>query len=170
MHDLLIASAVEDYRRSAIPYRAYFLQLFASFNGWCTAVTGSQVDTVALRSIMKKPEVWRYLFEENIDSSLLTVTRKLYILTRVRPLALHRMNTAVWQGMLKDPYDWEGLIWLWYTVRCHLSHGSLGLAVPSGELIVRYAYESLYIFMTEIVRRIVSQRTAANPEYIRNNP
>ncbi|OYX43094.1 hypothetical protein B7Y94_02225 [Candidatus Saccharibacteria bacterium 32-49-12] len=136
------------YNRARIDYRSAFVLMYASFNSWYRYVTGSRFDSRAVGKIQDMPVMWVALFDDQADgSSMSGILRRLYYLTNAQS------NPGEYRQIINDPYDWKGLISLWYRVRCQVVHGEPVAECSTGELIVKYCYESLNIFMLEVIRR-----------------
>jgi hypothetical protein len=140
----------DDFHRGVIDYRSPYLLLYASYNRWYRATTGTSISVLALESVIAQTQVWRKLFD-NPDSHMVTYMRKLYVLTTLAPVPSPAKKR--WQGSLTDTYDWQGLIWLWYGVRCLISHGYDRQQYPQLDSVLLYAYESLKLFMVEILKQ-----------------
>ncbi len=143
---------IQLFHQSDIRYAHYFLILFSSFNSWYRQRTGQKSDALALRQLQNDVSIWHALFDGNGDQSILPVLRKLYVLTQHR--SVEGAAVSQWAGRLCDPYDWQGVVWFWYTMRCRLVHGEVYAVSALHEVYVRYAYESLHIFMSEVVRQL----------------
>ena len=127
------------YERAQVDYGDMYMKLYVSFNAWYRKTTGSDFDREALRILEKRFVIW----DDYIAGHVL---RNLKV--------FHEKITG-------DTTDWQRLISYWYQVRCQLFHGSSEL--KEGE--VRLAYESLNIFMDEIVRRM--KRSFTDEDYLR---
>jgi len=71
--------------------------------------------------------------------------KRLVDVTQKQPL---KNETNHWNGEIQNVDDWQSLIEYWYQVRCKIVHG-VGLDAVYTWL----AYETLDIFMQEIIRR-----------------
>jgi hypothetical protein len=76
--------------------------------------------------------------------------RKIMALSLFRPL----QSRGSWNGAVTSLEDWEGMIQFWYSVRCSLIHANDETQNAWYPMYVQLAYESLNIFMTEIVLRL----------------
>jgi hypothetical protein len=57
--------------------------------------------------------------------------------------------SAYWSGSVESKEDWKSLIEYWYQVRCIVVHGN-----TLQDQYVRLAYDTLSIYMVEIVSRM----------------
>ena len=80
-----------------------------------------------------------------------SIVEQIAILTAKRPA---RPMGQVWGGCVKDRYDWHSLIYFWYQTRCDLFHGLTEPGRSYHDLQIKLAYESLNVFMGEIIRRM----------------
>jgi hypothetical protein len=139
-----------NFSRSAIDYRSHYLTLFTSFNQWYASQTKTRVSADAIDRIKTDTRMWR-AFLTSDDTHMMGYMRKLYVLTNLSPLPL-RFGTR-WSGRLEDACDWQGVIWLWYAVRCMVSHGSAHKEYIHLETIVMYAYHSLQLYMSHVLKQ-----------------
>lgn len=133
------------YFDAQINYVDYYIRLYISYNAWYRAVTGETNDREALAKLKKRFVIWDDYVKGRTMSALKMYVDKIVIDTAKSPLAAN----LYWDGTVKGYDDWKGIIEFWYQVRCSLVHGS---DVP--RRYVWLAYESLEIFMNEIVRRM----------------
>jgi hypothetical protein len=133
------------YKKAQIDYVEQYIRLYIAYNAWYRQVTGSYNDREAISMLKKRFVVWDDYCNGRTLVSLNIYVDRLARLTNERPLP----NNSLWDGTIKDVHDWKGLIEFWYQVRCFLVHGS---DVP--QKYVWLAYETLDIFMAEIVRRM----------------
>jgi hypothetical protein len=123
-------------------------------------VTGKVMDSHALRLLKYRDALWiEYKRGESLER-LRPIVRRVTILSQVRPLVPH----GDWSGTLDGPDDWEGLIHFWYSIRCSLVHGNDESRHVLFPIYTQLAYESLNIFMTEIVTRL--QRAAVYKDHV----
>jgi len=139
------------YKESQINYVQRYLVLFSAYNLWFRATTGKTVDALAIQSLKQREDIWVASELGETLPQLRSVMIKLYVLTNHRPL---NDEGRSWRGYLEDQYDWRGLIDFWYAVRCDLIHANSIQQRSYYPLLVKLAYDSLHIFMTEIIRRI----------------
>jgi len=141
---------VVPFRQSQISYAEKYLLLFSAFNAWYRRVTGERIDARALHALMYRDAVWvEYRRGESLER-IRPIIRKITILSNVRPLHSY----GDWPGSLDGPDDWQGLIHFWYAVRCTLVHANADAQQSYYPLYTQLAYESLNIFMTEVVMRL----------------
>jgi len=136
------------FERSDISYADAYARLYISYNAWFHKVTGKQNSFEAIRLLKTRFVIW----EEYERGS---------VLVRMRPVVERivkylrndgAVHTPRWTVSLSNASDWTNLIQFWYEVRCELFHGNLN--VMRDEQAVQLAYESLYLFMEEIVKRM----------------
>jgi len=139
------------YQESQINYVQRYLVLFSAYNLWFRVTTGQTVDALAIRSLKRREDIWVAGEIGETLPQLRSLMIKLYVLTNHRPVY---DDGRSWKGYLQDQYDWKGLIDFWYAVRCDLIHASSIRQRSYYPLLVKLAYDSLHIFMTEIVRRV----------------
>lgn len=145
-----VASVVHAFQSSQVQYDDKFLLLFSSYNSWYRSVTGESIDARALRAVKLRDALWgEYLRGECLER-LRPLMRRITLLTRIRPL---RSGSLV-DGVLTGPDDWEGLIEFWYTIRCDIVHGNATVLEAHYPVYAKLAYETLQIFMTEVVMRL----------------
>lgn len=130
---------------AAIDYRAAFSMLFVAFTRWLRSQTGQHTLRDGLIFFSQQPSVWSTLYKN--DSRLKSAMTALYILTQLRPL----QDSRDWPGMLRDEFDWQGIGWLWYRIRCVIVHGEFVTAAT--EVMVGYAYVTLHDFMVAVMNR-----------------
>jgi hypothetical protein len=133
------------YKKAQIDYIEQYVRLYIAYNAWYRQVTGSYNDREAISMLKKRFIVWDDYCNGRTLKSLGIYVDRLVQLTNERPLP----SNSLWDGTVKDVHDWKSLIEFWYQVRCFLVHGS---DVPPKY--VWLAYETLDIFMAEIVRRM----------------
>lgn len=138
------------FQQSQIQYEDKFLLLFSAYNAWYRSVTGEDRDAYALRAIKLRDVVWAEYERGVCFEALRPLMRRIALLTSLRPLRSNRS----WSGKLDGPDDWEGLIEYWYAVRCDIVHANELMLKAYYPVIVKLAYESLSIFMTEVVARL----------------
>jgi len=137
------------FDRSTIEYRDLFMRLYVAYNAWYRKVTGKDNDYEAIQILKERFVIWDdYLQGRSLDA-LRQVLIRIVIQTANTPL---KSELGGWSGRVNDSDDWRGLIHFWYEVRCGLFHGSSYAVEHTTE--VQLAYESLYIFMAEVVSRM----------------
>jgi hypothetical protein len=135
------------YKKAQVDYVEQYIRLYISYNAWYRYVTGTVNDREAI-SVLKK----RFIMWDDYCKGKTLVDMRLYVerlvtYTNERPLS----NNSIWNGVVKDADDWRSIIEFWYQVRCFLVHGS---DIP--QKYVWLAYETLELFMREIVQRMQS--------------
>jgi len=128
--DALIKSVIFRYHeRSVIDYEGLYMNLYVSYNAWFRRVTGCSNDKEAIRSLKNRFVLWDDYQNGRALEGLDSIMNLLSL----------------------DIRDWKGLIDYWYSVRCDLFHGEV---LHYSQTDIRYAYESLKIFMDEIILRM----------------
>ncbi len=126
---------------SKIDYFSLYMNLFASFNCWYYEMAGAKSNYEGLKRLKNKFGIWQRYYDGQTMPEL---------------EALFRVVVSFCQDSEipgpTDQYDWVGLMNFWYKVRCDLVHGSLFRASQEHVLTVKLAYDSLFIFMSEVVR------------------
>lgn len=134
------------YQQSQIDYGLSFVQLYIAYNAWYREVTHSGNDRQALAMLKKRFVIWDDYQQNKTLHQLRPYMQRLSELSQQKPIASTQLY---WDGEFRDEYDWRSLIEFWYQTRCLIVHGS--------EYRARYAwlaYETLNIFMGEIVERM----------------
>lgn len=119
--------------------------MYIAYNAWYRQVTNTTNDRQALSLLKKRVIIWNDYANGKTLKPLGVMLEKLVELTQREPLK----KTAYWSGSIENTTDWCSLIEYWYQIRCLLVHGSL--------INARYvclAYETLHLFMTEIITRV----------------
>ena len=116
------------FDKAQIDYCDLCMRLYVSFNAWYRQTTGTEFDREGLTRLKKRFVIW----DDYMSGRVLEDLRMLHL----------RING--------DTSDWQGLISYWHRIRCQLFHGALMTDNES----VKLAYESLNIFMKEIVTRM----------------
>lgn len=137
------------FMKSRIDYDTSYVTLYSAYNAWYRSETGQRSDQKALAAIKLRGDVWDDALQDRCMSGLRSILRRLYVLTNHRPL----IGSTSWEGTLRDENDWRGLIELWYCLRCTIVHGNTAMSNPYHEIYVKLAYESLFLFMNEMVGR-----------------
>lgn len=139
-----------NFQNSQVRYEDKFLILFSAYNAWYQAVTGEPTDSEALRAVRLRDSIWAEYYRGECFELLRPLLRRIAILTTLRPLR----STRSWSGVVRGPDDWEGLIEFWYAVRCDHIHANSAVLQGHYPVLTKLAYESLSIFMTEMVLRL----------------
>jgi hypothetical protein len=148
---------VEAFQDARIDYKSAYLRLYASYNAWYRFASGHTLDTLALEAMKQRYEIWRDYFDHNCLELLRSPMRRIYVLTQHRPLIT---NSGV-SLALEDDSDWQHLIDFWYVVRCDIVHNTPSCLHGYYEQFVRLAYESLMVYMTEVVSRLSAQERSS---------
>ncbi|MDB5161660.1 MAG: hypothetical protein JWM52_168 [Candidatus Saccharibacteria bacterium] len=139
------------FERARIDYSDLYAKEYIAYNAWFRKVTSCDADHEAIKQVVKRFVIWDDYLHGRTLTSLGPIVEQIAGLTHKSPV--HSASTA-WDGTVKDALDWRGLIYFWYQTRCDLFHG---LTMP-GQIYhdtkIRLAYESLSIFMGEIVKRM----------------
>lgn len=133
------------YERAQVDYVNKYMALYASFNAWYRDQTGTQNDRQALNHLRRGNTLWTEYCEGITLHGMVHYMRMLVEYTQREPLSY---ATPHWRGEVADTRDWVSLIEYWYRVRCLVMHGAV-IQAPY----VYLAYETLNIFMTEIIHR-----------------
>lgn len=144
------------YDRAQLDYNDLYMRLYVAYNAWFNRVTGAPNDREAIRQLKKRFVIWDDYQRGRVMVALKPIVEDIVKLTnRTRTLSVR----------LEDADDWQNLIEFWYQVRCHLFHASGVFGDTQQAIWTRLAYQSLNIFMTEVVDRM--NRTFTNGDYIR---
>jgi hypothetical protein len=142
------------YNRAQIDYSDYFLRLYIAYNAWYKKVTGQENDFEAIALLKQRFVIWDDYLKGETLAPLRPIVKKIVVLTHVRSLTTDRNTFNCWSGRVDDENDWKGLISFWYSIRCKIIHGSWLPAHSFEMVLVQLAYESLNMFMTEIIARM----------------
>lgn len=134
------------YKKAQVDYIPHYIHLYIAYNAWYREVTGTTNDRQALNSLKKRSVIWDDYRSGKTMRTLTIYMERLYELTQREPFS---SKTLYWSGSIESVTDWRSLIEFWYQVRCKLVHGS-----PVAPRYVWLAYETLDIFMGEIVERM----------------
>ena len=133
------------YDKSRIDYTDQFMRLFVAYAIWFRGVTGKTTDRHAIESLKKRFVIWDEYYQDKAMIAL-------------KPIAANIAKMTSTDGLIKtkvaDADDWRQIIEYWYEVRCHIFHGNLTFGETYSHIYVKLAYDSLSIFMDEIVRRM----------------
>lgn len=136
------------FDRARIDYAERYVHLYIAYNAWFRRVTKSTFDRDGIARLKKRFGIWADYLEGNTLQELRPVVERIAAYTVAHPL----LNTkGKWDGIVHDSGDWQGLISFWYHIRCDLFHGEL---IDVESPLIQWAYESLYIFMHEIICRM----------------
>jgi len=139
------------YERAQIDYSDLFMKEYIAYNTWFRKVTGCSVDHETIKRVTRRFIIWEDYTHGRTLIELGPIVEKISLLTWGQPV--QPMGSA-WNGVVKDGLDWKGLIYFWYQTRCDLFHGLTLPGRAAHDRQIKLAYESLNIFMTEIMRRM----------------
>lgn len=138
-------SIVRLFDAARIEYEVLYIRLYIAYNAWYREVTGSIHDREAITQLKRRVIIWDEYISGVALRSLKPLMERLFDLTQRQPLG----STAYWEGVIQSKYDWPSLIEYWYQVRCIVVHGG-----TLESIYTRLAYESLFLFMQEIIYRV----------------
>jgi len=144
------------YERAQLDYCDLYMRLFVSYNAWFRHVTTQQHDRAAINALKKRFVIWD---DYRCGRSMQQLRAK------ISPIVIMTNRDHSLGVVVKDEDDWQSLIEFWYQVRCHLFHGSSLFSESQQLTWAKLAYESLNIFMAEVVDRM--KRSFTNDDYIR---
>ena len=133
------------YKKAQVDYTELYVRIYIAYNAWYRQVTGSTNDREAISTLKKRFIIWDDYCSGKTMPQLRMYVERLSKLTIETPIACN----TLWNGIVESADDWRGLIEFWYRVRCNVVHGS---EVPPKY--VWLAYETLELFMSEIVERM----------------
>jgi hypothetical protein len=140
-----IEPIVRWYKRAQVDYIEQYIRMYVAYNAWYREVVGTLNDREALAKLKKRVIIWDDYAQGKTMQNLRPYMEKLVDLTQHHPLG----QTLYWEGVIDSTTDWRSLIEYWYQIRCLLVHGSM-----VETKYIWLAYETLDIFMGEIVSRI----------------
>jgi hypothetical protein len=144
------STIMRTFTQAQINYAEKYIVLFSAYNAWYRHVTGESVDARALELLKYRDALWIEYKKGECLERLRPLVRKLVILTAIRPVA-PRGN---WCGSISDANDYEGMMQFWYTVRCAIVHSNEEMQSALYSTYISLAYDSLNIYMTEVVLRL----------------
>jgi hypothetical protein len=139
------------YERARIDYSDLYVRQYIAYNAWFRKVTNCDADHEAIKEVCRRFVIWDDYLQGRTLTSLGPVAEQISDLTYKYPV---RPMGPVWNGVVRDAFDWRGLIYFWYQTRCDLFHGVTLPGYAHHDLQIRLAYESLSIFMGEIIKRM----------------
>ncbi len=143
------------YYRSQLDYFDQFINLFIAYNAWYKKVTEENNDRRAIDALKLRDGIWKEYLTGQTMTSLSPHLNRIVEITNEGPLLNQTRESDVhWDGIVKDSKDWPSLIEYWYRIRCNIFHGTKSPEEGRENELVRLAYESLNVFMGEIVRRM----------------
>ena len=153
------------YDRAQLNYIDLYVNLFISYNAWFKKATSKSRDRDAINELKKRFIIWDEYASGTKMNNLVPIAKKVSELTTVQPLTNLTGSDRYWDGVVKDEWDWKSLIEYWYRVRCNLFHGSKSPDDYRDQELIKLAYESLNIFMTEIVGRMETHMSTGTKQY-----
>lgn len=132
--------------KAQIDYVDCYIKLYIAYNAWYRRVTGTTNDRQAIATLKKRFIIWDDYSSGRSLRYLRPIMKHLVELTQREPFA---STSAHWNGEIANIYDWRSLVEYWYQVRCSVVHGN---DTPDKYIIP--AYESLNVFMHEIISRM----------------
>lgn len=150
---MLLTKIEKQYEVARINYATQFLLLYVAYNAWYYQVTGTRNDREALTLLKQRHIIWHDYCWGKTMPALRSYMQQLAELTQREPF---ESTTAAWNGEVVHSTDWRSLIEFWYQVRCALVHGSEVRQDYTG-----LAYQTLDIFMDEIIQRTKAYRASS---------
>ncbi len=144
------------YERAQLDYCDLYMRLFVAYNAWFRHVTAQQHDRAGINALKKRFVIWD---DYRCGRSMEQLREKM------APIIVMTHRDHSLGIVVKDEDDWQNLIEFWYQVRCHLFHGSSLFSESQQLTWAKLAYESLNIFMAEVVDRM--KRSFTNEDYVR---
>lgn len=132
------------FKKAGFDYEQHYIYLFIAYSSWYQSVTGTTNDRQALTRLKRRFAIWEEYLNGMALFGMKECLEKIADYTQRRPF----ISNIYWSGTVENSSDWQSLIEFWYQVRCLLVHGT----EVEGDYL-RMAYDSLYIFMEEIVTR-----------------
>lgn len=134
------------YKKSQIDYTQHYINMYVSYNAWYRQVSGSMNDRQAIGILKKRYIIWDDYLHGKTMRTLRPYMERLAELTQREPFM---SENTYWTGSVESISDWRSLIEYWYQVRCRVVHGA-----ELSPKFIWLAYETLDVFMTEIVERM----------------
>lgn len=142
------------YYRAQLDYFDTYINLFIAYNAWFKKVTKESKDRAAINKLKERAGIWdEYLAGETMIR-LTEHLAEIVDITNHTPLENLTGDNKHWDGIVKNTNDWQSLIEYWYRIRCNLFHGEKSPEDQREAKLVKLAYESLNIFMGEIIDRM----------------
>lgn len=141
------ARALRLFRKASIPYEHYFIQLYAAFNSWYGALRPNEPDARVLEYLVRHAELFADRIPLEVRTRLRPYMFRLYVITQHNP-----QQGYSWSGCLDDPYDYVGLLWFWYAVRCDVVHATQHVQQGIHEYRVKLAFETLQACLPYLVQ------------------
>lgn len=141
-----IKHVLNSYKKGQVDYANHFLWLYIAYSSWYQRAIGTNNDRQALNELKKRFVIWDDYAHGHVLRPLRTYMQRLSELTQRDPFPASHM---FWNGEFTGADDWRSLIEFWYQVRCLIVHGT-----PVSPKFVWFAYETLDLFMAEIIDRM----------------
>lgn len=144
------------YQSAHIDYVDLFLKMYITYNAWYREVTATTNDRQAISTLKKRFVIWDDYCQGKTLKLMVPYMERLAELTQQESFPSLKVY---WDGEISSPYDWKSLIEFWYQLRCLIVHGA--------EVRQKYAwlaYETLDIFMGEIIERMQNCFTSSDLE------
>lgn len=139
------------YDRAQIDYSDLYVKEYIAYNAWFRKVTDCNEDREAIKRVAERFIIWDDYIHGRTMNDLRPIIEQVSLLTWKTPV---RSIGSAWNGVVYDGLDWKGLIYFWYQTRCELFHGITMPGRKVHDLRIKLAYESLNVFMTEIMKRM----------------
>lgn len=133
------------FDRAQLDYCDLYMRLFVAYNAWFRYVTSQTTDRAAINALKKRFVIW----DDYQRGRCLEALR-----AKMEPIVTTTSHDHSLGVVVHHAEDWQNLIEFWYQVRCHLFHGSHLFSERQQMVWARLAYESLNIFMAEVVERM----------------
>ncbi len=134
------------FNKARIDYEAQYVKVYISYNAWYQRATGKLDDREALTRLKQRFVIWDDYYQGRCMQAMRPYFEMAAEYTQREPLLTANNH---WSGSIESTKDWQSLIEYWYQVRCILVHGGTIAAQY-----IRYAYETLFVFMEEIIFRL----------------
>ncbi len=148
------------YEKAHIDYAVQYMHLYVAYNAWYKEATGEVSDREAINKLKRRYVLWADYCDGKTLQSLRPYMKRLAEATQRHP-AKRGLNTH-WNGELANDEDWRSLIEYWYTIRCLIVHGE---EVQEDDAF--YAYETLSLFMGELIARMRACMERFDPRDVR---
>ncbi len=145
IHTLDVGQLLKWYSRAQIDYAQLYMSIYAAFNAWYRATTNTVNDRQAINILRSGVGMWNDYCQGDGMQELQYPMALLVELTQREPLS---HATPHWKGEVAGTKDWASLLEYWYRVRCLVMHGA-----EINPHYVHLAYETLNIFMGEVIQR-----------------
>lgn len=134
------------YQKAHVDYSDLFLRMYIVYNAWYRQVTGTVNDRQSIAALKRRFVIWDDYCHGKVLTQLTPYMERLSEFTQHEPFP---STKPYWDGEVSNVRDWKSLIEFWYQVRCLVVHGS-----SIRQKYAWLAYETLDIFMAEIIERM----------------